>query len=210
MNRSIECRGEQKAAATRSLFVYYTVQRLITREGAREGVVILHYFWQMTIAWSDTINKDDTFIFNFFIKLYVSANTSVQFKERKFEQRNFGLKCFWCRNIQWPNLIYPKHPHTSFHSVDLFISTILQNYCDMLKNLFEPSLRKRGCTVWLCAAATASCTVVYVVWIGLGSIYWNEIVVYEYFIELNWGIRKWELIRIAHFGKHFYLYDVNL
>ena len=43
------------------------------------------FFDKMTIARSEDIIKDDTSILNLFKILLVSANTSVQFKQRKFE-----------------------------------------------------------------------------------------------------------------------------
>ena len=47
----------------------------------------------MTVARGEDINKDGKCILILFTTLLVSANTSIQFKQRKFEQRNFVPKC---------------------------------------------------------------------------------------------------------------------
>ena len=68
----------------------HRVQRLMSSKGAKRWTSdditwFPKYFWQMTIARSEDINKDDASILNLFKKLLVSANTSVQFYQRKFE-----------------------------------------------------------------------------------------------------------------------------
>ena len=62
----------------------HRVQRFITSESAKRMIwdditVIQKYFWQITVARSKDINKEDTWILNLFRKRLVSANTSVQF-----------------------------------------------------------------------------------------------------------------------------------
>ena len=62
----------------------HRVQRLMLSKGAKRWIWgnitwFPNYFWQMTIARSEDINKDDTSILNLFKELLVSANTSVQF-----------------------------------------------------------------------------------------------------------------------------------
>ena len=74
-------------------------------------IVILKYFWQRTIAWSEDTNTDDTCILTLFTKHLISANIVPKF--------------LWCRNILWPNMIYLNHPHTYLHSVrSLYLTNI--------------------------------------------------------------------------------------
>ena len=90
------------------------------------------YFWQMTIARSKDVNKDDTSILNLFKKLLFSANTSWQFK------RGNSNSEIWYRSVcdteifnyqteyTWIILIHVYTP------CNRFIPTILHNYCDMV------------------------------------------------------------------------------
>ena len=65
------------------LYLFHRVQRLMSSKGAKRWILdditsFPKYFWQMTMAQSDDINKDDRSILNLFKKLLVSANTSVE------------------------------------------------------------------------------------------------------------------------------------
>ena len=72
------------------LSFFHRVQRLMLSKGAKRWIWdditwFPKYFWQIIIARNEDINKDDTSIVNLFKKLLVSANTSVQLKQRKFK-----------------------------------------------------------------------------------------------------------------------------
>ena len=123
-------------------YIWNRVHCLITNEGAKRRIldnitVILKYFWQMTITWSLDINKHDSsilillkkkFIFckHFGIVLTEGIGT-VQFCTEVFVMPKYFMTKL--SNI-WIIFI---HVSTLCHH---FISTIFQNYYDMVKIFF--------------------------------------------------------------------------
>ena len=70
-----------------SVDLIHTVQRRMLSKGAKRWIwdditLFPKYFWQMTIARNEDINRNDISILKLFKKLLVSANTSVQFNRR--------------------------------------------------------------------------------------------------------------------------------
>ena len=95
----------------------HSVQRLITSDGARwrnwdNITVILKYFWQMAITWSEGINE-----FMKFVNKTFSFRKQIRYS---FRTAKFCTEVFVMLKCLWPNLIYLTHPHTCLHSVWTF------------------------------------------------------------------------------------------
>ena len=126
----LEVFTETKSFANKFNMLVLRVQRLMLSKGAKrcisdDSTWFPKYFWQMTIARSEDINKDDIAILNLLKKLLVSANTWYSFTE-EIQIAKFCTEVF----------VMPKHlmtklniPESSLYMSPLHAIDLSQQYC---------------------------------------------------------------------------------